>query len=72
MTWSDYINRMKEKWIGKKVSFEGKMYNVINVDMNSALWIDKPHYYCESYTADHTAIGEEHIDRNANNEMIVV
>ena len=64
MAWSDYISRKKEKWIGKKVSFEGKLYTVVDIDMNGALLINKPHYYCESYTAETTAIGEEHIDSN--------
>lgn len=64
MAWSDYIKGMKEKWVGKKVSFEGKQYTVVGIDMNGALLIDRPQYYCESYTAKTTAIGEEHIDSN--------
>lgn len=64
MAWSDYIKRLKEKWVGKKVSYEGKQYNVVDIDMNGALLIDRPQYYCESYTAATTAIGEEHIDGN--------
>lgn len=54
--WSDYINRLKAAYIGKTAIYEGKPYTIINVDINAGIWINKPHYYCESYTADHTAV----------------
>ena len=63
MAWSDYIKREKEKWVGKKVIFEGNQYTVVDVDINGALHIDRPQYYCESYTSKTTAIGVEHIEK---------
>lgn len=55
-TWKEYIEEMKKKWIGQKVQFENVSYNVVDVDMNGALLIDKQTYYCESYTSKTTAI----------------
>ena len=63
MAWSDYINRLKKEWIGKEVSFKGKKHKVVDIDYNGGLLIDKPHFYCATYTAPTTAIGFEHIDR---------
>ena len=40
--WSDYIQRLKDKWIGKQVLFEGKVYTIVDVDMNGILHIDRP------------------------------
>lgn len=63
MAWKDYIERMKEKWIGKEVSFEGKKYTVVDVDYNGSLMIDKETYYCESYTGKTTAVDEFQLDK---------
>lgn len=41
MDYKDYIRQMREKWIGKRISYEGKEYNVIGVDYNGMLLIDK-------------------------------
>lgn len=40
-TWKEYINELKEKWIGKSVTYENKNYNVVDVDYNGLLLIDK-------------------------------
>lgn len=55
-TWKNYIEELKKKWIGQKVIFENVSYNVVDVDMNGLLLIDKKTYYCESYTSKTTAI----------------
>lgn len=55
-TWRNYIEELKKKWIGQKVIFENVSYNVVDVDMNGLLLIDKKTYYCESYTSKTTAI----------------
>ena len=62
MTYREYIEEMKTKWIGKKVRFEGKEYTVVDVDYNGGLLINKPNYYTESYTSPTTAIDTWMID----------
>ena len=55
--WSDFIARERKKWIGKRVRFEGAVWNVVDVDINGALHIDRPTKHNKT-----TAIGEEHIE----------
>lgn len=40
-TWKEYINRLKSEWIGKSVVYENETYNVVDVDYNGLLLIDK-------------------------------
>lgn len=40
-TWREFIDSMKEEWIGKSVLFENEKYNVVGVDYNGILLIDK-------------------------------
>lgn len=40
-TWREYIDGMKKEWIGKSVLFENERYNVVGVDYNGILLIDK-------------------------------
>lgn len=62
-TYKEYISELKRKWIGKTVFYQNKQYKVIDVDYNGCLLINKPHYYCASYTADTTAILISHLDK---------
>lgn len=39
--YKDYINKLKDEWIGKKVNYKNEKYNVIDVDYNGMLLIDK-------------------------------
>ena len=39
--WRDYIERLKKEWLGKKVEFCGKIYNIVDVDYNGIIHIDK-------------------------------
>ena len=41
-THRDWVEEMKAKWIGKKVTYEGQAYTVVDVDYNGVLIIDKP------------------------------
>lgn len=41
MDYKDYIDKLKQKYIGKKYEFEGKLYNIVDVDYNGAILIDK-------------------------------
>lgn len=40
-TYKEYIERLKKEWIGKSVIFENEKYNVVDVDYNGFLLIDK-------------------------------
>ena len=53
MDYKDYIKQKRDKWIGKRVRYEGKEYNVVYVDYNGMLLIDK-----KSEFKDDTAIEE--------------
>ena len=53
MDYKDLIRQKREKWIGKRVRYEGKEYNVVYVDYNGMLLIDKK----SEFTGD-TAITE--------------
>lgn len=37
----EIVEKLKNEWIGKRVSFEGEVYKVVDVDSNGALLIDK-------------------------------
>ena len=53
MDYKDYIRQMRDEWIGKKIRYKGKEYNVIGVDYNGMLLIDKKGEF-----TDDTAISE--------------
>ena len=40
--YKEWIAQMRAKWIGQEVEFEGRKYNVVDVDYNGALLINKP------------------------------
>lgn len=52
MGYKELIEQEKRKWIGKAVLFEDRVYNVVDVDYNGALMIDKPAEFTET-----TAVG---------------
>ena len=56
MTYKEFIENKKATLIGKKVSYHGNEYTVVDVDYNGMLLINRPHKYCDSYTAGTTAI----------------
>ena len=41
MTYKEYIKKLKNEWIGKKVKYEGEIYKVVDVDYNGMLLINK-------------------------------
>lgn len=63
MYYKDFIEGLKKQYVGKQVSFEGKIYTVMGVDYNGGLLIDKPTYYHESYTSTTTAVGTWQLDK---------
>lgn len=40
-TYKEYIEKLKSEWIGKSVIYENETHNVVNVDYNGMLLIDK-------------------------------
>ena len=41
MTYKEYIEKLKNKYVGKKYEYEGKIYKIVDVDYNGAILIDK-------------------------------
>lgn len=56
-TYREYIENMKREWIGKRVKFEGNIYNVIDIDYNGVLLIDKKAQYIDT-----TAVMTYHVE----------
>lgn len=40
-TYREYIEKLKIEWIGKSVMYENENHNVIDIDYNGMLLIDK-------------------------------
>lgn len=47
----EYISKLESEWVGKVVTYEGVKYNVVGVDYNGILLIDK-----ETMHTDTTAV----------------
>lgn len=41
MTWKEFIEKERKKYIGRKVKYEDKIYTVVDVDYNGVILIDK-------------------------------
>ena len=48
MSYKDWIAKERKEWIGKKVTYEGKHYTVVDVDYNGGLLIDKPAQFTDT------------------------
>ena len=57
-TYREWIESLKSEWIGKHVKFEGCIYNVVDVDYNGFLLIDRKARYTET-----TAVAVRHIEK---------
>ena len=57
-TYREYIETLKKEWIGKKVRFEGKEYEVMDVDYNAGLLINKKAEFTML-----TAVGIDQLDK---------
>ena len=63
-TWKNHIETLKNKYIGKKVKYNGGIYTIVNVDYNGIIHIDLPTEHnattavFESYEADKAIIQE--------------
>lgn len=58
MLYRDYIKQLRNEWIGAKVIFEGCEYEVLDVDYNANLLIDKEAEYTTT-----TAIAPHQIEK---------
>ena len=58
--YKDWIKSLKSEFLGKKVSYQGKVYTIADVDYNGIIHIDKPTEYTET-----TAVYEPHEARKA-------
>ena len=47
-TYREYINKLKDEWIGKNVMYKNEKYNVVNVDYNGMLLIDKKAFHTDT------------------------
>lgn len=56
-TYREWIEKLKDQWIGEKVIFGNKQYTVIDVDYNGALLINK-----KARMTDTTAVGVSDIN----------
>ena len=41
-TWKEYIEDLKTEFLGKKVTYQGNVYTIADVDYNGVILIDKP------------------------------
>ncbi len=47
-TYKEWIESLKNEWIGKRVKYDGNIYNVVDVDYNGFLLIDKKARYTDT------------------------
>ena len=55
-TYKEYINRLKKEWIGKTIIYDNKKYNVVDVDYNGMLLIDKKAQFTDTTAVDTTMV----------------
>ncbi len=56
-TYREWIESLKGEWIGKHVKFEDGIYNVVGVDYNGFLIVDRKARYTET-----TVVGKYHVE----------
>lgn len=52
MTYKEYIENRKKRWIGKSVRYGGAIYKVIDVDHNGMLLINKKARFTDTTAVD--------------------
>lgn len=52
----DYITWMKNNWIGKTVEYDGSEYQVVDVDHNGYLLINKPTAFTDTTAVDENMV----------------
>ena len=56
-TYRQYIDDLKQKWVGKIVSYQGERFRVVDVDYNGGLLINTPQRFTET-----TAVSTNQLD----------
>lgn len=54
--WRDYINGLRAEWIGARVRYNGQAYNVVDVDYNGYILIDKKAEFTDTTAIDQTKV----------------
>lgn len=52
----DYIAWMKNNWVGKTVVYDGNEYQVVDVDYNGGLLINKPTAFTDTTAVDENMV----------------
>lgn len=65
-TYKEYIEKLKKKWIGKVVTYKNKKYNVVDVDYNGMLLIDKKARYTDTTAVSSLTVKEVKEDDNVD------
>lgn len=52
----DYITWMKNNWVGAKVVYDGGVYEVMDVDYNGYLLINKPTAFTDTTAVDENMV----------------
>lgn len=52
----DYITWMKNNWIGKTVAYDGNEHQVVDVDYNGGLLINKPTDFTDTTAVDENMV----------------
>lgn len=58
-SYNDYILDLKMEWIGQKVEYEGKKYNVVDIDYNGMLLIDKKARFTDTTAVSISSVKRE-------------
>ena len=52
MLYREYIDNLKSEWVGKSIMYKNKKYNVVDVDYNGYLLIDKKAQFTDTTAVD--------------------
>ena len=47
-TYSEYIQHLKQRYIGKNVEINGQIYQVVDIDYNANAIINKPSFFTDT------------------------
>ena len=61
-SYRDFIIGLRNKWVGNVVSYKGQQYLVVDIEYNGGLLINRPCYFCPTYTAPTTSVQEWMLD----------
>lgn len=58
-TYREWIEKLKKEWIGKSVIYENGKYNVVDVDYNGILLIDRKARYTNTTAVSISSIKQQ-------------